>query len=426
MSSAIPPDSNDQGAAAPGPPAAEGNAGPDPSPKAASPLRQRWRIAFLVVTTVGICLSADLVRLHVKVHTDPAYHSYCAISEWANCETVAASDYAVFLRLPVAVWGLLAYLAMAALAIWGLQRPNSPVCWPFGILLWANIFSSAASVYLFLVCQFLIESLCVVCIGTYLVNLTLFAISLVEVRRLGFNPFNALKAEVRSFADRRLVLTLFCSTGVVAVLVLWMTVPEYWQLSENKGPGGLPVGTTPEGHPWIGAGEPDLVIEEFSDYQCPHCQRGHDQMRKLVQELPDRVRLVHWNYPLDHSCNQQLERPFHPHACRYAAMAACALKQGRFWEANDYLFSRGRRKKAVTVRELARAIKIKAEPLAECVDSEETARHIQQDLEAGRSLNIQGTPTYVIGDRSYPGVIPPDVLSAALGEVTSRRSSTKR
>jgi protein-disulfide isomerase/uncharacterized membrane protein len=416
MSGAIPPDFSEQGVAASGPPAAERDAGPKTGSKAASLLRQRWRIAFLVVTTVGICLSADLVRLHVKVHTDPAYHSYCAINEWANCETVATSDYAVFLGLPVAVWGLLAYLAMAALAIWGLYRPNSPVCWPFGILLWANTFSSAVSIYLFLICQFVIESLCVVCIGTYLVNLALFAISLVEVRRLGFNPFNALKAEVRSFAERRLVLTVFCSTGVAAVLVLWVAVPEYWQLSEHKGPGGLAVGTTAEGHPWIGAREPDLIIGEFSDYQCPFCEKGHDRMRKLVQDTPDRVRLVHWNYPLDHSCNRQLDRPFHPHACRYAAMAVCALKQGRFWEANDYLFSRGRRKKAVTAAELASAIKIKADRLAECVKSEETAHHIQQDLEAGRSLNLRGTPTYVIGDRSYEGAIPPDVLSAALGE----------
>jgi protein-disulfide isomerase len=176
------------------------------------------------------------------------------------------------------------------------------------------------------------------------------------------------------------------------------------------------VGTTPEGHPWIGAGEPVLVVEEFSDYQCPYCQKGHDQMRKLVQDHPDRVQLVHRNYPLDQSCNGQLKRPFHPYACQYAAMAVCAQKQGRFWEANDYLFSKGRRRKPVTVGELAWVTKIKADRLAECVDSQETARHIQHDLEAGRALNIRGTPTYVIGDRSYPGAIPPDVLSAALRE----------
>ena len=44
-----------------------------------------WRVAYLTIATVGICLSADLMRLHVNVHTDPDYQSYCAMSESVNC-----------------------------------------------------------------------------------------------------------------------------------------------------------------------------------------------------------------------------------------------------------------------------------------------------------------------------------------------------
>ena len=391
-------------------------ASPNPDGNRSARARLRWRISFLVVATVGICLSADLERLHVKVHTDPAYHSYCAISEWANCETVAASDYAVFLKLPVAVWGLLAYLVMGALAIWGLNRPNDPVSWPFGILCWMNLFSSATGTFLYFVSHFIIESVCVVCMGTYLVNLSLLFISLCEIRRFGFGPVSALKAEIGSLGRRWLALTVFAATGVIALLVLWLTVPPYWKLSATKGPGGLQVGATPEGHPWIGAKKPVLNVEEFSDYQCPFCRKGHDEIRKLVQKHSDRVRLVHRNYPLDQACNQQLKRPFHPHACRYAAMAVCAQKLGRFWEANDILYSRGREQEPVTVADLARASGIEANRLIECLRSEQTARQIQHDLEAGRALKIRGTPTYIIGERSYPGAIPPEVLKEALGE----------
>ena len=379
-------------------------------------LRLRWRISFLVITTVGICLSADLMRLHVKVHTDPAYHSYCAISEWANCETVAASDYAVFLRLPVALWGLLGCLVMAALAVWGLYMPRTPASWPFGILFWMSLFSSATGSYLFFVSHFIIESVCVVCIGTYLVNLSLLVVSLVEIRRLRSGPFSALKAEMGSFRQRRLPLTLLGATVMLGVLVLWMAVPPYWRLSATEGPGGLPVGATLDGHPWIGAKRPVLTIEEFSDYQCPYCLKGHDKMRKLVQQHPDRVRLVHRNHPLDQACNEQIKRPFHPHACRYAAMAVCAQTLGRFWEANDLLFSRGRERTPVTVEELAQASGIKVDRLAECLKGEQTHRRIDQDLEAGRALKIRGTPTYVIGEHSYPGAVPAEVLKEALGE----------
>ena len=65
--------------------------------------------------------SISLARLHVNVHTDPDYQSYCAMSERVNCDTVALSDYAVFLGLPVSLWGLLGYVFMGALAVWGLR-----------------------------------------------------------------------------------------------------------------------------------------------------------------------------------------------------------------------------------------------------------------------------------------------------------------
>jgi len=93
-----------------------------------------------------------------------------------------------------------------------------------------------------------------------------------------------------------------------------------------------------------GAARPALTVVEYSDYQCPHCRRGHDELRGLVREHPERVRLVHRDYPLDHHCNDLLKRPFHPQACRYAVLAHCAGEQGRFWEANDVLYSLGRRR----------------------------------------------------------------------------------
>jgi protein-disulfide isomerase/uncharacterized membrane protein len=377
----------------------------------------RWRIAFLVFATVGACLSADLMRLHVKVHTDPEYHSYCAISERANCETVAASEHAVVFDLPLALWGLLAYLAMGALAVWGLRRPATPPSWPFGMLYALTAFSSVVSVYLFAISHFVVQSLCVVCMGTYLVNFILLFIAMSEIHRLGLGPVAALHAELRSALRERFPrFALFVGVFPAAALVTGISIPHYGHVEVSRGPGGAEVGTTPEGHPWIGAAHPTLTITEFSDYQCPHCSRGHDEMRKLIEAYPERVRLVHRHYPLDHHCNERMTRPFHPHACEYAKMAACAQKQDRFWEANDYLFANGRRRDPVQADELALEIDGDTDKLIQCVQDDAASVPIQEDLEAGRKLSIRGTPTFVIGDRIYPGQIPPEVIRKALGE----------
>jgi len=373
-----------------------------------------WRIAFLVLCTVGACFSADLLRLHVNVHTDPDYHSYCAMSERVNCDTVALSDYSVFLGLPVALWGLLGYVFMGALAVWGLRgRPRSP-SWPLGLSFWLALFSALLGVALFLVSHLIVRSVCVVCGGTYLVNLGLVFVAYMALRRGGWGVPGALSRDLRTISAARRSFTLLLLSFAALLAVSWALVPPYWRVEAATGPGGLPVGVTPAGHPWIGASEPVLVITEYSDYQCPHCQRGHDEVRKLIETHPARVRVVHRNYPLDQQCNAAIPRPFHIYACRYAVLAHCAQEQGRFWEANDYLFANGRRRFPVTLEELARVLDLDRDALAACAKSDEAAQAVQQDLEAGRELGIRGTPTFVVRGETYPGRIPQDVIDAAL------------
>lgn len=373
-----------------------------------------WRIAFLVVCTVAVCLSADLLRLHVNVHTDPEYQSYCAMSERVNCETVALSDYALLWGMPVATWGLLAYLIMGALAIWGLRGHLRTASWPFGALFGLSIVASVVGVALAVISHVIIESVCIVCACTYVVNFGLLFTAFMALRRARVGPTEALAAEARSVVDAPRHVTIFACTAAVVTVAVWVTIPPYWRVGGTIGPSGLSVGVTRDGHPWIGATNPVLEIIEFSDYQCPYCQRGHDDIRKLLIEHPNEVRLVHRNYPLDDRCNKTLKRPFHPKACDYAVLAHCAAAQGKFWEANDYLFANGRRREPITAKELAAAVGISASRLKSCSKGAEADSSVQADLAAGRALKIRGTPTFVVGEHTYPGRIPEDVVKTAL------------
>jgi protein-disulfide isomerase len=373
-----------------------------------------WRVAFLVLCTVGVCLTADLVRLHVNVHTDPNYQSYCAMSERVNCETVAASPYAVFLGLPLGVWGLLVYLALGALAISGLRSRPRVATWPFGILFWASLGASLLSVVLYYVSHFVVESICIVCTGVYLTNGGLLLVAALELRRSGARGAGALRDDLRAIAAAPLGAVVAIAVAASALGALWTAMPRYWEIDLATGPGGLTVGRTADGAPWIGAQEPRVEIVEFSDYQCPHCQRGHGEMRALVQEHPRTVRLVHRSYPLDQACNPAVTQPFHPWACFYARVAHCAAKQGRFWEANDYLFANGRRGSQVTAEEVAAAVGLERGALEACVQGDDVTRSIREDLEAGGRIGVRGTPTFLMDGRTYPGKIPQDLLDAAL------------
>ncbi|MBI5507614.1 MAG: thioredoxin domain-containing protein [Deltaproteobacteria bacterium] len=374
-----------------------------------------WRIAFLVLCTVGLCLSADLARLHLKVHTDPDYHAYCAMSERVNCETVATSDWAVTLGLPTAIWGILVYLSLGALAVWGLfTRPRSR-SWPFALLCLLTLGASAYSVALLLISHLIIGSVCLVCVGTYLVNFALLFTAVAEVRRLGRPIREAVCEELVAAIREPAAVIGLVGLLLAAASVTRLVIPTYWSMVSGFGPGGLAIGATPEGAHWIGAVKPTLTIEEFSDYQCPHCLRGHEQLRKLLAQSGDKIRLVHRHYPLDQQCNPALDKPFHAAACAYSRLAHCAGAQGRFWEANDYLFANGHRRDPVTAAELAEALNLEPKELSGCVADPKTAAVVARDLAAGRALKIRGTPTFVIGDQTYPGGIPTEVIAARLG-----------
>ena len=362
------------------------------------------RIAFLILCLVGGVLSADLLRLHFRVHTDPNYHSLCAISETIDCESVAFSSYAVAAGLPVALWGLIGYLFMGGLCIWGLHRSQRANVWPFGTLFWLSLIASLVGVSLFSVSARLIHSICILCIATYAVNLSLWAVAFAELKRLKIGPFSALREELEQLPVRRAGLSFYVLTAVTLIVILELSIPAYWHTEISEGPGGLLTGRTPGKAHWIGARKPAIEITEFSDYQCPYCFRGHVQARRLVHDHPDVVRLVHRHYPLKQ----------HPMAFEYAKMAVCAGDQGKFWEANDFLFTNGRRPEPVTHQEISLALEIDSGEMEACLQRDSTGEAIQEDVLAGQSFNIQGTPTYVIDGKLYPGSIPNSVLSHLL------------
>jgi protein-disulfide isomerase/uncharacterized membrane protein len=396
-------------------PATATRAAATPAPGRATGNARGWRIVFLVLCTIGACLSADLLRLHVNVHTDPDYHSYCAMSERVNCDTVAASDYSVVLGLPLALWGLVGYVALGVLTAWGLRGGRYGTRWPLGIAFWLGIFCSVLGVALLALSHWVIESVCVVCGGTYLVNIALGLVAWMALRSGGLRPGEALSDDLTRIRREPRPFVLFTGAFAVILLICGAAIPAYWRIEAATGPGGVPRGVTAEGHQWIGAEQPLLEIVEYSDYQCPHCQRGHDEMRKLVAAHPDKVRLVHRHYPMDQQCNIAITRPFHPYACAYARLAHCAGEQEKFWETNDYLYGQGRRRLQVTAEEIATQLGLEIGPLRDCLGKNESLLAVQRDLGAGRKLNIRGTPTFVIDGRTYPGRVPQDVIDAALG-----------
>ena len=97
--------------------------------------------------------------------------------------------------------------------------------------------------------------------------------------------------------------------------------------TRNERPARVRIRT--DGSPTRGA--PDALVEivEFSDFDCPYCAKAQAGLEGLLEEYPDRVRLVFKNFPLE---------SIHPRARAAAVAALAAGRQDRYWEMHDLLF----------------------------------------------------------------------------------------
>ncbi len=375
------------------------------APPSASSKRWPWLIA-IALGLVGLWLSIVLEQIHFKIHTQPDFHSFCAIDRKVNCDIVASSPYAVLFGVPVATWGIFGYAVAGLVALWGSRRRRSLLAAGCGLYL--GLAFTAGSVALGIISAVVITAVCILCIATYGVNLLFLVSMLLAARGVGVRaalaePWRAMRARTGSVL---LVLGLLAG----AALGLILLHPSYWNGKSAHArvkptTPTLPHGVEPGGGHYLGGLHPVVTITEFSDYECPFCRQAHGQLRTLLERYPTQLRLVHRHYPLDQSCNSSLKGPMHQNACFAAAIAECAGLQNRFWEANDYLFAEARMLHSRANGEIARDLGLDAAALETCL-REQGPRSVAIDLDEGNRLQIQGTPTFLVEGKTYMGSLP--------------------
>ena len=162
-------------------------------------------LIILILAILGIGISVELTQIHVLTHTDPEFHSVCALSEGVNCETVALSPYSVFAGLPVSVWGIIGYLLLAGLVISGITKRRIHATWPYGGLLVLSTVYAATSAVLAYISFTRIDSLCLFCMATYIINIGLLMLTISATFRLRLNPIKSFTADVAAMVRRPLI-----------------------------------------------------------------------------------------------------------------------------------------------------------------------------------------------------------------------------
>jgi len=373
-----------------------------------------YPIYFWSVFTVAVVGLADAVYLsiaHYRVYTDMAYKSFCAVSKAINCDTVSQSEYSIFLNVPVPIWGLVGYAAfLLMLAIsYRLGTPKARM-WPT-LFIVAIAFSISSILLAWISIQY-IHSYCIMCLASHAVSFTLLFLTWLVYRRIGKGSLlSGMTDDVRFYLDFKKRCALIGSGVLLIVILMISFFPSYWKLPQIPSSVDMPTGITEDGHPWIGAVHPQLVITEFTEYQCFQCKKMHFYLRQLIGRYPEKIRLVHRHFPMDHAINPLVKEPYHIGSRKMALLSIFAAQHNRFWVINDMLFQI-EKKGNFNIRTMAKVAGFDVHEFAASIRNPIYRHKLKHDISQGIQLGITGTPGYLINGEVYVGQIPPDILSA--------------
>ena len=149
--------------------------------------------------------------------------------------------------------------------------------------------------------------------------------------------------------------------------------------------------------PAIGSADAPILLEEFSDFECPACAAAAPVVKQVLAEYPNQIRFVYKDFPLS---------SIHLQAQKAAVGALCAAQQGKFIEIHDDLFAQqgvwasaqAASGSDVTafLGELAVKHGLNVDDFNACIASRTARSQVSKDFNEGQKRAVDSTPSFFI------------------------------
>ena len=174
----------------------------------------------------------------------------------------------------------------------------------------------------------------------------------------------------------------------------------------------------------IGKADAPVEILEFADFECPGCGQfatvTEPDVRKRIIE-PGLAKLTFYDFPL----------PQHKNSQGAHNATACAADQGKFWEMHDRIYGAQDQWNTEATdnpkpffEKYASDIGLDLKAWGTCYDSRKHQGRIMANLAEGERRQVNSTPTFIIGNKSYPGALPYDVMKAIVDSAVKKAADS--
>ncbi len=167
----------------------------------------------------------------------------------------------------------------------------------------------------------------------------------------------------------------------------------------------------------LGKVDAPVKIMEFADFECPSCGgfatvTEPDVRTRIID--PGLANLTYYDFLI----------PGHRNTLAASNAAACADEQGKFWPMHDRIFQgqdewNGEATDAPKpfLKRYAGEVGLDVAKWESCFDARKYQKRISANLADGLRRGVNSTPTFIIGNKMYPGMRTYDELKKLVDSV---------
>ena len=383
-------------------------------------------MVMAALAALGLSASAASTWVHYRILNDPTYTSFCDVSATFSCTEAYTSRFGAVAGVPIALLGFLFFAGVLGLIALGgrsaATRENVA-----GYLFVLSTLGLAAVLYLAYASYFILNVVCVLCVGTYVAVLGLFLLSGASTR---FPMTSLPKRAMNDLRTPGALTAAILFLAVSAAAIVWF--PEQRVTAAAGEPAAGQAAGQPAAPGQVPAADPSqvqkleqylaaqpripvmvpsdgaaVVVVKFNDYQCPGCGQTYRDYKPVIakwnKEAPGKLKFITKDYPLERECNQFAGGDLHPGACEAAVAVRLAREKGKGEAMEDWLVANQPALNPETVKKAAATVGGVTD-----FDKRYAAQIelVKADIAHGQQLKITGTPTFFVNGMRLPGMRP--------------------
>ena len=371
---------------------------------------------YCALCAIGAYVSNLLIDVHALAKAGGADTGICARGDRFSCTEAAESQFGEIAGIPVAALGLAFYLAAFIMVICARFLRNKSSFGFENVFLAGGILSSLYSLGLAGVSIAFVGKWCPLCMTLYGVNFGLLITALYAhpQGRRGVMALGKLPKQGGFWFAMCLLLSMLpmanfiyagkADDAIKMVKQSQSVSSETTKVNEGKSPSQ-------------GDKKAPITVVEFSDFECPYCQRLALALKSAHKRRPDLFRYVFKHYPMDGSCNRDIQTAMHKNACGAALAMACADEVGKAWDLHDLMFANQSKLESNNLVAYAAHVGIDPERFSVCMKSPAPMNRVKEDINEAIRLGVEGTPTWYMNGIKQVGVRSPEELIAMFEQI---------